>query len=308
MESGPAALTKKFFVFFLGIAVPLGSYFLSSGLVPFWKGGAKFGFLSLLVSSNIVFLPLVIIAVVAFFRTQIYPRREPARWEMVGLCLGTIISTFSLVAGFLNRGLSLVELPIDTITFPLQIITRYGVDAPMDLLQLALFPLFALFGIAPFYSPIWYGITTWRALKQQKKQATSSVAIAAFTSLPFMGASLLYAQKLYENLPDVAPRCYVVTATALTPSQFLQTICHPVTNRPVSRQLLTLKAFEYAWMQSNISSHSNFRLVYDVVGPALALLIRQSPLLAVFAYFSLKPAEFAALKYLEHIKNAPTLR
>lgn len=303
-ETGPKFFIKKLAIFFFGIVIPLGSFLLSGTIKPFWKGGANFGFLSLLLYSKSVFLPLVIVAVVAFFRTQIYPRREPTRWDVIGLCLGTIVSVLSLITGFIEYGTDLFLVPFAMTRIMFYALYNLNIeDAVRILLQLPFSLLVDLLGAAPFYTPVWYGIATWKSMQQRRAQATSSVAIATFTSIPFMGAALLYAQKLYENLPDTAPDCYIVTATAMAPARFVQTIHHPISHHPLSRQLLILKAFEYAWMESAGVSHSFFRSLYDVVGPVFARLINKHALLALFAYFSLKPVEFVAWQYLEYLKR-----
>ena len=283
-------------VFLFGIAIPLASFVISCELGPVAKDGAKFNFLSLLISSKILLLPLAVYAVVAFFRTQIYPRRNPARWETMGLCVGVIVATISLVSGFLYQGLSF-----------LRTVTAFVISLPLQsLLSLQNFfiaPLFMFLSLAPFYTLIWYGWAAVKALQKNKEQATSNAAIATFVSLPFMGAALIYALRLYENLPDVTPRCYVASATARTPGYFISTIPHPDTGRPLSRQLLIFKAFEFAWIESSVFTHSIFRSVYDVIGQIFARLISLHPFIATLAYFGLKPAEAAALGYLRLIQR-----
>lgn len=287
-------ILKRVAVFFFGIAIPLASFVLSSELGPLAKDAARFNFLSLLISSKILLFPLALYAVVAFFRTQIYPRREPARWETMGLCVGVIVATVSLVSGFLYEGLSFLGTATAfVIGLPLQ-----SILSPQNFFFALLFMFLSL---APFYTPIWYGWAARKALQRNKEQSTSSAAIATFVSLPFMGAALIYALRLYENLPDVTERCYIASATATTPAYFLSTIPHPDTGQPISRQLLIFKAFEYAWIESSGVSHSIFRSIYDVIGQILARLISLHPLIATLAYLSLKPAEAAALKYLELI-------
>lgn len=286
----------KLVVFFIfGIIIPLGSFVLSIALGPMAKDGAKFNFLSLLISSKILLLPLTIYAIVAFFRTQIYPRREPVRWETLGLCVGVIVATFSLVSGFLSEGLGLLVLVYAfAIDLPL-----HTFRSPQDFGGILFIPL----SLAPFYTPIWYGWAAWKALRENRKQAASNATIATFMSLPFMGAALIYAQKLYENLPDVTPGCYVVTATALTPAHFLRVVPHPDTGKLLSRQLLVFKAFEYAWTESSETSHAIFRSMYDMIGPLFSRLISLHPFIATLAYFSLKPAELAAFAYLRIIQK-----
>lgn len=249
---------RRVVIFLLGIAVPIVSFVFSDALKADWKGGTKFGFLSLLVSSKIVLLPLVVWATISFFRTQIYPRQESKRWEMVGLGLGTIVAVFSLISGFFAKG---IELLWFAPSFLSQFFRNFQNTSVSDVLGLfVFFPLV----LAPLYTPLWYGWATWSALSKRKQKTTRSVVTdVAIISLPFMSAALIYARRLYENLPDAAPGCYIVSATALTPTRFIATIIDPSNGRLLSRQLLIFKAFEYAWIASNGSSHAIFRFFYN---------------------------------------------
>lgn len=296
-------VTGRTGIFLLGILIPLASFWLSTSLSPLWKGGAKFDFLSLLITSKLFLLPLVLWAVVSFFRTQIFPRKEPARWETVGLSVGVIAAIFSFLSGFFSQGVDFLAFPIAFLAVPFSSLQTV-LESPYLLLQLLVVgPIFFLLAVAPFYTPIWYGWAAWEALRKRKQQAVSNTAIASFISLPFMGAAMIYAQRLYEQLPNTAPDCFVVTATAMTPTRFVSTIPHPETGLQLSRQLLTFKAFEYAWIQSTSISHPVFRAFYNIVGPILASLIRSHSSLATFSYFGIKPVEFAALKYLELLQK-----
>jgi len=287
---------RRALLFIFGIAVPVASFVLSSALVETWKGGAKFGFLSLIISSKIVLSPLVLWAVIAFFRTQIYPRREPKRWEIMGLALGTITALFSLLAGFLSFGIEIFWMglagPIVVLlTSPHMFVE--GARSSLGLLLLS--PLM----LAPIYTLIWYGWITWGFLSKKENKTIQKIARdSSLISLPFMGAAVVYAQKLYESLPDIAPECYVVSATALAPTRFVTMIPDPSNGRLLSKQLLIIKAFEYAWIASHDSSHVFFRFFYNRTGPMFARIISLHPLLAALAYFSLKPAEYLALDFL----------
>jgi hypothetical protein len=244
------------------------------------------------------------LACAAFIRTEIHPRRDPKRWETIGLCLGAIIGIFSFAAGVLLK--ETLQIIVYLLTYPfLIIIHEPQTFSPFtDVVYFSQSVLFFLpAATAFFYAPILYGWAAWKALKKRKEQAAMDASIAAFVSLPFMAAAMIYAQRLYEKLPDTQPDCYVATAAIRTPKRLLSTMIDPTTGCEFSRQLLTFKAFEFAWMTYGATSHTAFRLLYNAIGPVFAFFLRLHPILASIGYFSLKPMEWAALSYLRILQK-----
>lgn len=115
-------------------------------------------------------------------------------------------------------------------------------------------------------------------------------------------ASIILAVRWYRTLPTTEPMgCYVCTAAATGHRWVTRGELHA--DGVSTRQLQTLRAAEAAVAQHWPSAHRATRRLYDRVGPRLAAVVRRSPWLADTAYLSLKPAQWAARRWLASLED-----
>ena len=97
------------------------------------------------------------------------------------------------------------------------------------------------------------------------------------------------AGQIYNNLPTEQPDCYIATAAAKGHPRLVgSTQVGPIR---LNRQLQTLKAAEILLVATHPNFHLWLRRWYDIYGRYLATKITH-PLLADFAYLTLKPFEW----------------
>jgi len=114
--------------------------------------------------------------------------------------------------------------------------------------------------------------------------------------LPLYGVAWTASVKLmlleYAKLPTSQPsRCYIVSAAAHGHPWL--TGARRFGGRPVTRQLLVFKLFEWALAERWPCGHARLRRFYDRHGPRVAAHV-QRPAMADMVYLLLKPAEYAA--------------
>ena len=110
--------------------------------------------------------------------------------------------------------------------------------------------------------------------------------------------------EMYARLPTTSTSCYIATAAShghdrlVGPRIVIYAKGKSIT---VTKQLLTLKCGELAIQSKSPRFHEYLRKVYDTLGPPLARILVVHPLLADFAYLTLKPFEWATLAVLKPI-------
>ncbi len=268
----PPAVKKKsrgqFFIAlilsFAGVLLPLFTFLFSSVLEPDWKGACTYGWLDCFITGKLALTPLVLLATAALYALEILRvENRTARWIVIGIFLGAIVSSICFVFGVVCIG--------------------FGADALKWWL------------LVPFYVAIWYSIRAVELIKAARLDFKAPLISLAF-SLPFWVASWLWSRSLYASLPDQAPSCFIVTAAGRGHAAFVGRHIEITRNGRsllVNRQLITFWQFENRWQSFSPRSHRIFRCGYNGIGPVIAARIK-SPWLADFIYLALKPLELIA--------------
>jgi hypothetical protein len=245
------------------IMVPLGVFLLSAVLTPFWKGGCRHGWLDCFFTGKAVLLPLVLWATAALFVVEVVPwSRKSARWVVLGLFTGVLVSTVCLVH---------VLVCLRTPSY------------------------WSWFLLVPIYVSAWYALRFWQSAKQSEARWWEYL-LTALGTVPLWIWSALRSQAVYQGLSDYQPTCYVATAA----SRGHAWLVGPFFERQsegryvrVNRQLLVLWGFERVWRTAHAPSHRVFRRLYDRYGGSIARRISR-PWQADIAYLTIKPAEVLA--------------
>jgi hypothetical protein len=249
---------------FAGVVLPLFIFFFSSLMEPDWKGACVHGWLDCFITSKLALTPLVLLATAALYALEILRvENRTARWIVVGIFLGAIVSTICFVFGMVCIGL--------------------GGDA------------LKWFLLVPFYVAIWYSVRAVQLIKAAGLDFRTYL-ISFVCSLPFWLASWLWSRSLYASLPDQPDSCFIVTAAGRGHAAFVGTHIEIERNGHrvlVNQQLITFWQFENLWRNFAPRSHRIFRCGYNRVGPIIAARIK-SPWLADFAYLAIKPLELIA--------------
>jgi hypothetical protein len=250
---------------FAGVVLPLFVFLFSSLMGPEWKGACVYGWLDCFITGKLALTPLVLLATAALYALEILRvENRTARWIVVGIFLGAIISSICFVFGMVCIGSE--------------------ADAPK------------LWLLVPFYVAIWYSARSVELIKASRLDFLACL-ISLVCSLPFWLASWLWSRSLYGSLPDKAPSgCFIVTAAGHGHAAFVGTHIEIERNGRsllVNQQLITFWQFENLWRNFAPRSHRIFRCGYNRVGPVIAAQIK-SPWLADFAYLAIKPLEFMA--------------
>ena len=260
---------RRFFIAlilsFVGIVLPLFVFLFSFFLEPEWKGACVFGWLDCFIAGKLALTPIVLLATAALYALEILRvGNRTARWIVVGIFLGAIISSICFVFG----------------------VVCFGFEANA----------FKLWLLVPFYVAIWYSARAVELIKGARLNLWTYL-ISLVCSLPFWLASWLWSRSLYASLPDTAPSdCFIVTAAGQGHAALVGTYIEIERNgrkRLVNQQLITFWQFEDLWRNLAPRSHRIFRRGYNRVGPIIAAQIK-SPWLADFIYFAIKPLELMA--------------
>jgi len=161
------------------------------------------------------------------------------------------------------------------------LVITVAVEPPLGFVSLA---------SGPAWSFIAYVSMAWRL-----RRAHGALPIGPLGAwLAAYGAALAYAiiqaSRLYRDLPETHPSCYVATAAARGHPRLVKS--WRVKGGRVNAQLIWLKRGELALARLAPRVHRRLRRAYDRVGPAVAARMRH-PLAADAAYLSLKPLEWA---------------
>jgi hypothetical protein len=250
-----------------GVVLPVFVFVFSVFLIPDWKGAAQHGWLDCFHCGKLALSPLVLWAVTAFFAVEIYRVENRSRpWIVLGYFLGAIVGSVCFLFGLICR-----PLPNEPVS------------------------LFFLWMLVPAYVAVWYSLRAGLLMANARLKAKTYVGAFA-GSLPLWVWSILWSQKIYNSLPDVAPSCFVVTAASRGHCRVvgpLFEIARRGGTRFANRQLLTFWQFEEAWLNHFPRIHRCFRRIYNCIGPAIARRLT-TPWLADAAYLALKPLEIAA--------------
>jgi hypothetical protein len=153
--------------------------------------------------------------------------------------------------------------------------------------------------VIPFYVSVWYTSRTIHLVKASNIRVTEYLW-ALLGSLPFWLLSVVLSKRMYVDLPEKPPACFVVSASLQGHPAIVGpfvTISHRGQERQVNTQLLTFWQFEAIWSLVSPMTHQCFREAYNAVGPLIASCIR-TPWVADVAYILLKPFEMLAKSLL----------
>jgi hypothetical protein len=91
---------------FAGVVLPLFIFSFSSLMEPDWKGACVYGWLDCFITGKLTLTPLVLLATAALYALEILRvKNRTARWIVVGIFLGAIVSTICFVFGMVCIGL-----------------------------------------------------------------------------------------------------------------------------------------------------------------------------------------------------------
>jgi len=257
---------------FVVVVLPLFVYFLSSLMLPDWKGACRHGWLDCFIVGKLAFAPLALVATAALYKIEVL-RKEVSkeRWTVLAIFLGAIVAWACLAFG-------LVCLDHE----------------PGTLTLLAV----------PFYVAIWYTI---RAVFLMRAASFGfwTYFVATLGTIPFWVVSWVWSWSVFASLPDQPPQgCFVVTAAGRGHRKFVgpfREIERGGERRQVNQQLITLWEFENLWREKSPRSHREFRRFYNRVGPRVAAHIR-SPWAADATFIALKPVELLARRINQYVK------
>jgi hypothetical protein len=259
-EQSWARLIVAMFMSFVVVLLPLFVFFLSSFLVPEWKGACHHGWVDCFIVGKLALTPFVLVATAALYKHDVLGEKNLTdSWPVVAIYLGALVAVVCLVFGWACLG-------------------------------------WQAWMWVPLYVAVWYGI---RAGQLMKKSPVGFWAyfIGTLGTVPFWLMSWMWSSRVYESLPNQAPQgCFVVTAAGRGHRKLVGPFCeteHGGRRLQANLQLITLWEFENIWRKKSPGSHQIFRLVYNQIGPVIANHIR-SPWLADATFIALKPAEWLA--------------
>jgi len=257
-------LAHSVLVSFFGVMLPLFVFFLSSFLIPEWKGGCTYGWVDCFYLGKLALSPIVLWATGALYAVELFePGRLRDKDAALALFLGSIVAGVCFLFGLLYAP----ELK--------------GIS---------------LFLFVPFYIAVWHGFRAWK-LRSTFGSDPLPWMLVFIGSIPFWVWSVIWSKQLYANLPATAPSgCFVVTAASRGHAAFVgpfTEVIHNGNHRRANLQLATLWQFESLWLNRAPRSHAIFRRAYNQVGLIVAQHINH-PLLADIAYILIKPAELTA--------------
>jgi len=268
----PPALKAKsrkvfFFALFIaafGVLLPLFSYLFSVIYMPWWKGGANYGWINTFHVGKFALLPLLVWGLAALYVLEIRPHqiKTPA-WISLGLFLGLSVCIAWLVQG--------------------------AFTIPRSDRVLLLIPL---------YLPFWLGWRTIQTIRSSKLGLWPYI-YAMLGSIPFWVYSVIWSKNEYNKLPETAPDCFIVTAATQGHPAIVGSFTPPDNQvlHAINQQLLTFWKFEDVWKCNYPKSHKVFRRSYNNWGYRAARLIT-NPWIADLIYILLKPIEWMVLVLL----------
>jgi hypothetical protein len=258
---GRAAATALF-----GIVIPVGVFLLAVVLQPDWKGACHRGWVDCFHAGKLLLCPVVLWAGAGLYALSVARAPNAAAWTWVrwGVLNGAVVGGLCLVQGVATAGDSLL------------VAAGWGYAVPL-------------------YTTVWYAALAWRCWRGVQHPARQT-GCALLPSLPFWAASVVESQRLYRQLPDVAPNCFVVTAASRGHPALVGACWRRGPDgrlHRVNAQLLAFRALEAVGRARWPAVHARCRRVYDVWGPRMAACVRRR-WAADAAYLLLKPAEWVA--------------
>lgn len=335
----------RFIIFFIGIMLPVFVFWFSGALAPESKAAADYKWLSLLIYTKIVLLPIVLWAIISFFFTNVVIIHEDKfkKIRVFGLYAGAITAVTSLLILLANfdgdpiwhifliyilnilsfliiKQISkwrdqktvstkpriqinwhLVSIFLASLIFALAIVfwifisitnISYTVNKILEVTRTINSVIFIIAAIiSPSIVIAWY---THSASRLNKSEIPTKKILTIDTILhaPFVLAAIIWAENMYNSLPEQKSDCFIVTATCRTNQRYISHTQLLDSNEKIPTQLLYMKSFEFLWKNTFPRSHAQFRRLYDIIGPKIASQINKHPIRAVICYFFLKPIEW----------------
>ena len=260
---------------FVGIFLPLLTFFLSSLMDLDSKAACRHGWLDCFILGKLALTPGVLWAVVAWTKVEIYRVKDRTKpWIVLGYFTGALISTVCTIVGWI-------------------IFNDGGI---------------CMWLLVPTYVMVWYGLRTVQLMKEAQLSLWCYFSTVAAT-VPFWIGAILWSRKIYELLPDESNSCFVVTAAMRgdpgVVGPFTTVIRHGQA-RKVNRQLVVFWEFEERWRNSSPQSHLCFRRIYNQLGPQAARMIRRR-WQADLVYLTLKPMEWGIKMFTKRTSQGEPL-
>ena len=325
MAAKPTEGERRFWVVIGGMIIPFACFAVGAAVdakfafAPDWQRG-RFGDYAGLLFVPVVYVGMALLIAFAAAATawtvNDAARAAQTRWVRPALICGVAVSLPYLVAAsmvvdggpmILSAGVGLAFWVIDLVAR--RFVSRQGVyfihvgilgvvvtssalsgdGAGLVLLVLALAALCA----GPLWSLIAY-LTALRMLPE-KTRAPLETSLVSAGYIASWAWALVQAQQYYAALPTEKPSgCFVVGAAARGHPRLVRS--WTLGGRPVTRQLILLKSFEFQLERDAPRTHRLLRRVYNRIGPAVANRIR-SPWSADVVYLALKPIEWLTRIY-----------
>jgi hypothetical protein len=251
---------------FIGLAIPLYWFLMSSFMVPGWKGESTMGWLSCFALGKLWLLPLVLWGASAFYVRVIWATHQQTKtWIVLGYVGGALVSDVCLLWALLCCYQLLLQV----------------------------WPF-----IPPIALAIYYTVTARRLLLESGLGDRAWITVAG-TSVPLWALSIWQSLRTYQGLPDQRPAgCFIVTAAMHGHHSIVgepkMVVRHGQT-RQANDQLVTFWEFEDRWQTFSPGSHRAFRNLYNRIGPLIAARLKNK-ILADLAFIALKPLELLAAK------------
>ncbi|GEM_PF-3184955 len=338
-------IAVRFIIFFTGILLPVYVFCFSGALAPESKEAADYNWLSLLLYTKLVFIPVVLWATISFFFTNVVVIHEDKfkKIRVFGLYAGAITAGMSLLFLLTNPDNGSVWYIFLVCLFNLlpyffirqlirwqdnktigikdkirinwlQVSIFLGVLIFIATILILIFSNFAyvsysgnniieiialingsIFMIAAMISPglviAWYAHSA-NKLNKSEIPTKKVLTVDSLIHAPFVLAAIIWAENMYNSLPEQKSDCFIVTATCRTNQRYISHTQLLDSNEKIPTQLLYMKSFEFLWKNTFPRSHTQFRRLYDIIGPKIASQINKHPIRAVICYFFLKPIEW----------------
>ena len=316
MTTRPSANERRFWTFVGGVVAPVACFGIAAVfgkelmVGPEYQSGEFTDYARLLLVPEVFggFAILIAAAALATWRTIRDPQRASVSvWTRGALVCGIAVSLQYLVmilVCYAALPLLLGLVPV-AVLWAIDIVARRGMSR-LGVLCLQFAALIVALGVAgeawifgvlgvlamgPLWSLLAY-VTALRMLPTPNKPTPLGRALWSSAYFGSWAFAIVQAKDYYEALPLSRPSCFVVEAAARGHARFVRS--WDCGGRPVTRQLIALKAAEFRLAQAAPRLHRTLRRIYNRVGPPLARVVR-SPWAADLAYLALKPVEALVL-------------
>ncbi len=324
MTAKPTDGERRFWVVIGGIVIPIGCFLVATiddgehGFAPAWQSGHVGDYAGLLFVP-VVFVGVALLIVLAAAATA-WTVKNPARaartrWVRPALICGVAVSVPYLVAAsVVLTGLAmLIAVGVGLAFWIVDLVARRILDRPgVYCVQAGILVIFCVWSLgegsitfvpivlalaALCAGPLWSLIAYITALRMLPENTRAPLEATLWSAgyLASWAWALAQAQQHYASLPTERPQpCFVVGAAARGHPWLVRSWM--LGGRPVTRQLILLKAFEFQLERHAPRTHRALRSVYNRIGPVVAKRIR-SPWSADLVYLALKPLEWLIRKY-----------